>query len=78
MKKLTIFWPSSTSQADVWKIREKFGITAGTTINGETPAEIKDEDLPLLEETARRGFISIRMHKPNLEGLFNVKVQHHV
>ena len=78
MKKLTIFWPSSTSQADMRKIREKFGITAGTTINGETPAEIKDEDLPLLEETARRGFISIRGYKPKLEDLFNVKVQHHV
>ena len=78
MKKLTIFWPSSTSQADMWKIREKFGITAGTTINGETPAEIKDEDLPLLEETARRGFISIRGYKPELEGLFNIKVQDNV
>ena len=62
----------------MWKIREKFGITAGTTINGETPAEIKDEDLPLLEETARRGFISIRGYKPKLEDLFNIKIQHHV
>ena len=60
------------------KIRQRFGITAGTTVNGETPAEIEDEDLPLLEETARRGYISIRCYKPELEGLLNIKVQDNV
>ena len=78
MKKLTTYWPSSISQSDVRKIRQRFGITAGTTVNGETPAEIKDEDLPLLEETARRGYISIRGYKPELEGLFNIKAQDNV
>jgi hypothetical protein len=32
------------------------------TVNGETckPVEVKPEDLALLEETARRGYIQIR------------------
>nr|DAZ83188.1 MAG TPA: hypothetical protein [Caudoviricetes sp.] len=32
-------------------------------MNGETPAEIREEDLELLRETERRGFIQIR-NKP--------------
>lgn len=69
MRKVTIYWPSSITQSDVRKIRQRFGITAGTTINGETPAEIKDEDYALLQETARRGFIQIRKYKEELSCL---------
>lgn len=72
MKQLTIYWPPTTSRELENRIREKFGITGGTTINGETPAIIKDEDIELLEETARRGFISIREHKPSLDGLLKL------
>lgn len=72
MKQLTIYWPPTTSKELENRIREKFGITGGTTINGETPAIIKDEDIELLEETARRGFISLREHKPSLEGLLKL------
>lgn len=72
MKQLTIYWPPSTSKELESKIRERFGITGGTTINGETPAIIKDEDIELLEETARRGFISLREHKPSLEELLKL------
>ena len=72
MKQLTIYWPPTTSKELESKIRERFGITGGTTINGETPAIIKDEDIELLEETARRGFISLREHKPSLEGLLKL------
>lgn len=69
MKQVTIYWPPTTSKELENRIREKFGITAGTTVNGETPAEIKDEDIELLEETARRGFISLRQFKPELKQL---------
>lgn len=59
MKHLTIYW--KTNETDViTKIRNRFGIPSYMSINGETKANIKDEDLPLLEETARRGFIQIR------------------
>lgn len=33
---------------------------SGMTINGELECEIKDEDLELLKETEKRGFIQIR------------------
>ena len=69
MRKLTIYWPSHTSRELEKTIRMRFGITAGTTINGETPAVISDEDMPVLEDTARRGFIEIRKYKQVLEHL---------
>lgn len=42
------------------KIQKRFGIQ-GVTINGETcqPCEIADEDMELLRETERRGYINI-------------------
>lgn len=59
MRQLTIYWRTN-DKAVISKIRKKFGISTGITVNGETPAEIKEEDMPLLEETERRGFIQIR------------------
>lgn len=70
MSLVTIYWPSSVTHADMAKIRKRFGITAGVTINGETPADISEEDMPVLQETARRGYIQIRKYKPCLQGLF--------
>lgn len=42
------------------KIRERFNIPNYTTLNGETSCEIKDEDMELLRETERKGYIQIR------------------
>lgn len=42
------------------RIRDKFNIPDYTTVNGETPRDIKDEDMELLRECAKRGFIQIR------------------
>lgn len=75
MRKVTVYW-RTRDRGDVAKIREYFGITAGTTVNGETPAVIRDEDYPILEETARRGFIQIRQYKPALDQL--LKDNNHV
>lgn len=63
MVKLTVYWATRNAEANA-KIRQRFGIPAGMTLNGETVAEIREEDMPLLEETARRGFIQIR-YKPD-------------
>ncbi len=63
MVKLTVYWATRNAEANA-KIRQRFGIPAGMTVNGETVAEIREEDMPLLEETARRGFIQIR-YKPD-------------
>lgn len=42
------------------KIQKRFGIQ-GVTVNGQTcqPCEIADEDMELLRETERRGYIQI-------------------
>lgn len=44
-------------------IRKRFGIPWEVTVNGETKADIRDEDMDLLRETERRGFIQIRFKK---------------
>lgn len=62
--KVTIYWESGIKPIIRKKIKEKFNIPDYLSINGETPCEIKDSDLELLKETARRGFIQIR-NKPS-------------
>lgn len=59
--KLTIYWQTNNAE-HIGKIRKRFGITGSTSVNGETTADIKDEDIELLKECANRGFIQIR-HK---------------
>ena len=46
----------------IHKIQQRFGLPSCVTVNGETcqPCEIKPEDMELLKETEKRGFISIR------------------
>lgn len=59
--KLTVCWTARGRQKRFYHdICRKFGISSYMSINYETPCEIKDEDIPLLMETARRGFIQIR------------------
>lgn len=64
MKELVIYWRAEDPEARR-RIRERFGIPLGMTVNGETRAAIRDEDIPLLEETARRGYIEIRHKQSN-------------
>lgn len=63
--KVTIYWdarhlPKEKAIETKNKIKEKFNIPNYTSINGETPCDIKDEDMELLRECERRGFIQIR------------------
>lgn len=55
-----VFWRTSDRQV-INKIRAKFGIPKNMTVNWETklPDSFNTND-PLLRETERRGFISIR------------------
>ena len=57
--KLTIYWVTKDAQ-NIQRIREKFNLPSYRSVNGETPVEIGEEDLPLLRETEKRGFIQIR------------------
>lgn len=66
--KVTIYWDlRNVDLKDIprikKKIREKFNIPEYTTVNGETSCSIKDEDMELLRETERRGYIQIRNKK---------------
>ena len=65
---VTIYWKDNhhnpkTFQVTKQKIREKFNIPEYTSINGETPCNIRDEDMELLRECENRGFIQIRIKK---------------
>ena len=44
------------------KIQQRFGLPDCVTVNGETcqPCDIKEQDMELLRETEKRGFIQIR------------------
>lgn len=61
--KITIYWntkhPKFTSELKD-KIRDKFNIPNYTTLNGETPCNIKDEEMDLLREVEKKGYIQIR------------------
>lgn len=60
--RLTIYW-STKDESIRARIRNRFGTPCGMTVNKETQAEIRDEDMELLRETERRGFIQIRFKK---------------
>lgn len=58
--KVTIYFATSNTET-IRKIRDKFGMPqTGMTVNGEQVADIKDEDLPLLQEVEKLGYIQIR------------------
>lgn len=56
---ITIYWKTK-NQVTQKRIRERFGLGSYMSVNGETPAEVSEEDLPLLREVEKRGFIAIR------------------
>lgn len=61
--KTIIYWNTNHPKFSLGlkrKIRDKFNIPSYTSVNGETPCDIRDEDLELLRETERKGYIQIR------------------
>lgn len=57
--KTTIYWKTK-DRTSISRIREKFNLPNYMTVNGETPCNVRDEDMELLREVERRGFIKIR------------------
>ncbi len=57
--KVTIYWVTRLP-AIIRRIRDKFNIPPHVSVNYETSCEIRDEDMDLLHETEKRGFIQIR------------------
>ena len=58
-KKLVVKWGYGISDDAIEAIRKRFNIPHYTTLNGFSPVEIAKEDMPIFEETARRGFFTI-------------------
>ena len=56
---IKICWVTKDRES-IEKIRKKFGISSYMSVNRETPCNIKEEDMELLKETEKRGFIQIR------------------
>lgn len=42
------------------RIRQRFGISSGITINGETETEVDSRQMDELKEYERQGFIQLR------------------
>lgn len=57
--KVTIRW-TTRDEAAIESIRNYFKLPKYTTLNGWTPGMIEDNDIPMFEETARRGFFTYR------------------
>lgn len=58
-ERLVVKWNPGIEESALEAIRKRFNIPRYVTINGESPVEISEEDRPLFEETARRGFFSV-------------------
>ena len=56
---VTICWTTKEWKV-IEKIQKKFDISSYMSVNRETPCDIKEEDMELLRETEKRGFIQIR------------------
>ena len=56
--RLTVKW-RTRNPTSIQKIRAKFGIPDYTTINGWSPVEIAEHDMPVLRECVRLRFLVI-------------------
>lgn len=53
--KVVIYWVTKDAEA-IAAIRKHFKLPKYTTVNYQTPGAIEEKDMPIFEETARRGF----------------------
>lgn len=58
--KITICWKTRDPDK-IARIRRRFGLSDYISVNGETPAEIKEDDLPDLRLTEKLKYIQIRI-----------------
>lgn len=56
-EKIVIHWNTKDEEA-IRLIRERFGISRYTTVNGQTPAILPADDILMFEETAKRGYFT--------------------
>ncbi len=58
--KVTIYWENKSTPVIRKRISDRFGIPHYMSVNGETQAEISEEDMLDLMELVKRGFINLR------------------
>ena len=62
--KLTVCWTAKGRMERFYRdICSRFGIPHYISVNHETPCDIREEDMPLLRECEKRGFLQIRFKK---------------
>ena len=57
--RITIYWATKDGGL-IDRLRQRFGISAGISVNGETEAEVDDKQLDELKVYERQGFIQLR------------------
>lgn len=57
--KITIYWTTKDSGI-IHRIRQRYDISQGMTVNGETDVEVNELQLEELREVERRGYIKLR------------------
>lgn len=57
--RITIYWATKDGGL-IDRIRQRFGISACISVNGETEAEVDDRQLDELKVYERQGFIKLR------------------
>lgn len=57
--KVTIYWITKDSGI-IHRIRQRYNISQGMTVNGETDVEVNELQLEELREVERRGYVKLR------------------
>lgn len=57
--KVTIYWITKDSGI-IHRIRQRYNISQGMSINGETDIDVNEQQLDELREVEKRGFIKLR------------------
>lgn len=65
--KVVVRWVC-TDKDVIKRIRERFKLPDYTTLNGFTPGMVADKDMAVLEETARRGFLTFELKEWSYNG----------
>lgn len=61
---VTIYWRTRDGGL-IDRIRRRFGISSGITVNGETETEVDSRQMDELREYEKQGFIQLRNKKGN-------------
>lgn len=57
--KVTIYWKTRDSGI-IHRIRQRYNIIQGMSINGETDIDVNQQQIEELQEVERRGYIKLR------------------